>query len=73
MADIKIEWSTELVDNLIENVRANEVVWDISNSMYKNRNAQETAWQNIARECGLEGRPACVKSKWTFGTPTKRN
>ncbi len=64
MADIKTEWSTELVDNLIENVRANEVVWDISNSMYKNRNAQETAWQNIARECGLEGRPACVKSKW---------
>ena len=64
MADIKIEWSTELVDNLIENVRINEVVWDISNSKYKSKNAQETAWLNIARECGLEGRPACVKAKW---------
>ncbi len=61
MADIKIELSTELMDNLIENVCAHEVVLDISNSKYKNKNAQETAWQKVARKFGLEERPAYVK------------
>ena len=28
MADVKVEWSTELVETLIENVRLNQVVWE---------------------------------------------
>ena len=28
MADVKVEWSTELVETLIKNVRLNQVVWE---------------------------------------------
>ena len=65
MADMKIviEWNTELVQNLMERVHVNVAVWDISSSKYKGKTAQETSWQYIARECGLEGRPTCMKTK----------
>ena len=76
MADVKVEWSTELVETLIENVRLNQVVWDLSHPSYKSKNAQEAAWIEIARECGLQERPCSVKAKWrdlrdTFRTKMK--
>ena len=63
-ANIKIIWNNDLVGALIEEVRANEVIWNISNPFYKNRTTQETTWEKIAINLGLEGRPICVRTKW---------
>ena len=64
MVDIKVEWSTEPVETLIENVYSHQFVWDMSHQSYKGKNAQETAWLEIARECRLQERPSSVKAKW---------
>ena len=53
----KIDWTAELVENLIESVRLHDVVWDTSNAWYKNKKSQESAWLEIAFECGLDGSP----------------
>lgn len=50
--------------NFSRKTPANAFVWDNSNPYYKKKNAQENAGLNIARECGLEGKPQCVKAKW---------
>ena len=64
MADVKVEWSTELVETLIEKVRLKLVVWDLSHPSYKSKNAQKAAWIEIAPVCGLQERPCSVKAKW---------
>ena len=64
MADVKVEWSTELVETLIENARLNQVVWDLSHPRHKSKNTQEAAWIEIARECSLQERPCSVKANW---------
>ena len=63
-ADVKVVWSTELLEMLIENVCLNQVVWDLSHPSYKSKNDQEAAWIEIARECGLKERPCRVKAIW---------
>ena len=60
----KIGWTLELVETLIESVCSNNFVWDISSASYKNKNAQESAWMQIASDCGLEGKALCAKAKW---------
>ena len=59
----KVEWTPELVETLIESVRSKNVVWDTSSTSYKNKNAQESAWMQIASDCGLEGKALCAKAK----------
>ena len=60
----KVEWTPELVEILIESVRSHKVVWDSSSSSYKNKNALESAWIQIALDCGLEGKASYAKAKW---------
>jgi len=60
----RIVWDNDLVGALIEEVHLNEVVWNIASPLYKNKNAQEAAWEKISANIGLEGRPLCVRTKW---------
>ena len=43
MADVKVEWSTELVEMLMEDFCLNQIVWDLGHPSYKIKNAQEAA------------------------------
>ena len=49
----KVEWTPEIVEFLIESVRSQKVVWD---SSYTSKNALESAWVQMAIDCGLEGK-----------------
>ena len=60
----RIVWGNDLVGALIEEGHLNEVVWNIASPLYKNKNAQEAAWEKISANSGLEGRPLCVRTKW---------
>ena len=60
----KIDWSNELVKALIDAVQNKEDVWNKSHALYRSNNAQESAWVEISKSIGLEGRPTCVKGKW---------
>ena len=60
----RIVWDNDLVGALIEEVYLNEVVWNIASPLYKNKNAQEAAWEKISANIGLEGHPICVQKKW---------
>ena len=39
----KVEWTSDLVETLIESVHLYKVVWDTSSASYKKKTAQETA------------------------------
>ena len=61
---VKVEWTPELVQMLIESVCSKKVVWDSSSASYKNKNAHESAWTQIADDCDLEGKASYTKAKW---------
>ena len=60
----KVKWTPEIVEFLIESVRSQKVVWDSRFNSYKSKNALESAWVQIAIDCGLEGKASLVKAKW---------
>ena len=60
----KVEWTPKIVEFLIESVRSQKVVWDSRCNSHKSKNALESAWVQIAIDCGLEGKASHVKAKW---------
>ena len=60
----KVEWTLEIVELLIESVRSQKGVWDSSCNAYKSKNALESAWVQIAIDCGLEGKASHVNARW---------
>ena len=72
----KVEWTPEIVEFLIKNVRSQKVVWDSRCNGNKSKNALESAWVQIAIDCCLEGKASHVKAKWhdlkdTYGKKLK--
>ena len=49
---------------LIASVRSQKVVWDSSCNGHKSKNSLDSAWVQIAIDCGLEGNASHVKAKW---------
>ena len=61
---LKIDWNNDLAEALIQAVRENEIIWNTSHSLYKNKTAKEAAWLRISSSIGLQGNPSYAKAKW---------
>ena len=52
----KVEWTSDLVETLIESVHLYKVAWDTQQCKLQEQNCTGINMMQIASDCGLEGK-----------------
>lgn len=58
---VGIQWTPESVQKLIDAVEQHESLWNVKSQTYKNRDAKENAWSEVAAAVDSDKTEALIK------------